>query len=506
MPARSLRPVPDTPGRAVLYVRVSALMGRGGDDFHSPELQVANMRRAIATAGLREVAVVEDIDVSGQSFSRQGIDRIKEMVEARQIDALAVYDLSRLGRNLADALVFIRWLRERGVSVLSSHERIDDSPEGQFQLSLLLGLAELYGKQVGRRWSEVIEKRARQGHHHSTPPTGYRRDGKEMVPDPVFGPLVTEAFRAYAAGMPIGQIARRFADARGRHIHPHTVKRMLVNPVYRGRVALWTDHRTRGHRMTVPPALTVEGRHEPLVDADTWQHVQERIARDAKTAPRLLQPSHPLVGLAVCAHCQRHLQRRVDQRGTTRGGGFVPIDRLLCGASRVQGYVGPGVCDGIGMPPLDGVVDEVLDWLRARIKLLRDDSAARVEALGRRARAGADATRLEAELGRVRAEQAKLTAGWLSGRVPDSAYDTNIAELSAAEKELAARLADARMSSDQPPPAAAATATETLLRLWPDLDNAQKVRALRPVVKRVVVRRAREWREPLKGRVVVEWW
>src|SRR5690242_4267650 len=104
-PRARQRPVPDKSGRVVLYARVSALMDRGGDNFHSPTVQVTAMRRI--TAGMREVAVIEDLDASGRNFERDGINRIRRMAERGEIDALAVYDVSRLGRNVRESLTFL---------------------------------------------------------------------------------------------------------------------------------------------------------------------------------------------------------------------------------------------------------------------------------------------------------------------------------------------------------------------------------------------------------------
>lgn len=153
-------------------MRVSALMGREGETFHSPDLQTAALRRHVGPLGLREVGVVSDLDRTGRTFSREGLDEIRRMVDAGQVDVVAVYDLSRLGRNVREALEFIKWLDDRGVSVVSTVEKIDDSPEGKFFLTQFLGMAQLYSDQIGRRWAEVIAARARQGHHHSGVPRG----------------------------------------------------------------------------------------------------------------------------------------------------------------------------------------------------------------------------------------------------------------------------------------------------------------------------------------------
>lgn len=479
---RALRAVPDQPQRAVLYRRVSALMGRTGEEFHSPELQLEAMRRMAAGAGLREVAVVDDIDVSGQTFSRAGIDRIRAMVQAGEVDVVALYDLSRLGRDLADSLDFIRWLRDHGVSVMSSQERIDDTPEGQYMLGQFLGLAQLYGRQIGRRWSEVIARRAHKGFHHGRP-IGYQRvRGRPLVPDPLLGPVVTDAFRAYARGVPIGHIAHDIAERTGRRMHTANIKKWLRNPAYLGHVHADGE-------------IVAFGAHPALVDQVTWDAVQRRLARDTVTPPRHLAPTWALVGLVYCPDGHRLQRQPTRYRGRH-------VDRLICGMGASRGVA--RACDGIGNPRLDAVEAEVLRQIGDYLRLLRTDDGARAARMARRAQAGVERSTLERELTRTRSAIARLAKSWALGDTPDAAYFGPVAEFRAAEAALQRQLDGlsepvVMASADE-----VANAAEVLLELWPDATMAERGRMLRAVVRRVTVRRAGRWREPEADRVDVD--
>lgn len=451
------------------------------------------MRRHIAPLGMREVEFVDDdIDVSGRTFSREGLDKIRRLVEAGRVDAVVVYDLSRLGRNAAESLRFIGWLRDRGVSVVSTREKIDDTPEGQFVLTQFAALAELYSNQVGQSWSNVIHHRARQGRLHGTPPIGYRREDGRVIHDPIIGPVVTEVFRRYAAGDPGSQLTRWLAAARGTPTRLQVLKRMLSNPVYRGKVVLW------GGQHPGPSATPIyigEGDHDPLVGEDVWQRVQERLRRESWIPNRLLTPSHALVGLVYCAHCETRMQRH---ESTEYG---VRVVRLRCGHSLSKS----GGCAGAGAAQLAQVVALVLARVAVRIEELRTDAGAAVRAAAAAARAGSDAALLKTELGRVRSEMTRLTQNWLAGRVPDSTYDTLVGPLRDAERSLEHREFAARGAVARPAPEVLAGLAEELLALWPDLSTAERNQSLGTVVRRVVVRRATRWREPIDRRVRVEW-
>lgn len=488
---RALGAVPDRPGRAVIYRRVSALMGRGGDDFHSPDLQSAAVRRHLGPLGLREVGVVDDIDVTGRTFAREGLDKIRAMVENREVDVIAVYDLSRLGRNAGEALRFIKWLRDHNVGIISTVEKIDDSPEGQFILGQFLLLAEMYSNQLGRRWSELIAHRARAGKAHGAVlPIGYQRGPDGIEVDPVLGPAVTDVFRRYADGEPGSALARRLAAARGTPTRLQQVKRLLTNPFYLGKVALWGG-KTRTSKSK--PILLVDGEHPALVGQDIWDRVQDRARRASYTPARLLAVSHELVSLVFCGHCEQRMQRH---EAPEKGHRTV---RLRCG----QHLAKSGGCEGCGAPRLDEVVEVVLDRLRKRVARIRQDATSLLVVDSERARAAGDIARLEHEIAETRRAETRVTDGWARGKVTDESYRTLTAQYQAQEKELRAQVDELRRVSDRPASAAYVTLVEKLLAMWPRMDAEQRNRALRDVILRVVVRRSERWREPVDDRVEV---
>ncbi|HWJ10858.1 MAG TPA: recombinase family protein [Nocardioides sp.] len=474
MPRRSrhLAPVPEGPGRVVLYVRVSALMGRSGDDFHSPDVQVSAMRRMTAPAGLQEVDVVEDIDRTGRHFERAGIDRIRSMALARQIDVVAVYDVSRLGRNVRESLVFLNWLADQGVTILSASEQVDtSSPAGRLMLTNMLAIAEYRSDEIGRGWSNTIARRAERGQHHGRP-LGYTRVNKQLVPDDVLGPAVAEVFRRYGAGDPIGEVTAYLSAVRGQAMHTPNVKKLLRNPVYRGFVVAGDE--------------LLPGQHEPLVDEVTWRRVQDRLAADAGTPPRHLAPTWSLVGLVECPNGHK-LQRQGD--------------RLVCGMGR--GDVKGGTCEGVGRPLLARVEAEVLRQVAVYASRLRTDHKARAARLARVTAGRTDRAVLERKVADARAGMVRLAKTNALDPLPGEVYRQAMAELRDAERAAAAELA--RMGPVEPPVDAveAANAVDALLGLWPEMLPAEQGQALRAVVDTVVVRPAARWREPEEDRVEV---
>lgn len=94
-----------------------------------------------------------DDNVSGMHFNREGINKIYEQVENKAIDAIIVKDLSRLGRHSTQTAMFIDYLREHDVRVLSVTENIDTSNEDD---DLMIGFKGIFNDMYARDISKKI--------------------------------------------------------------------------------------------------------------------------------------------------------------------------------------------------------------------------------------------------------------------------------------------------------------------------------------------------------------
>jgi site-specific DNA recombinase len=478
---RRLVAAPDKPQRVVLYVRVSAVMGRGGDDFHSPEVQTAAMRRI--TSGMQEVGVIDDdIDQTGRTFSREGIDKIRKLAEARQIDAVAVYNVSRFGRNVLESLQFLNWLAERGVTIISASEHIDTStPSGRWMLTNMLAIAEMRSDEIGNEWANTIHHRAKAGKPHGKAPVGYVRggDGKLTV-HPATSVAVTRAFRDYADDVPTSRIRQNLRASSGLSMALQTLKAMLRNRVYLGEIRVGD--------------VQVANAHPALVELPVWETVQARIRRDYKMLPKHAEPQYALTGLARCGSCGGAAVHLPDKG----------VMRLACGLKRRNFEA----CAGCGGPRVAEVEEEVLRQVRDFIELLRGDVAGESAARSKARRAGVDAVAAKSELKSVRAAMVKLSVAWHKdrdgGRLSEEVYDATMTSLRENEIALVAAVDELREVADVPGRTELAALAEQLLAMWPQMTAQERNRSLRTVADHVLIRRTQTWRQPVSERVHVE--
>ena len=108
--------------RVWLYYRLSR---DEDDELNSLRNQRSIIESYAVSNGHEIIGESFDDNVSGMHFEREGIAKIYEVVDAGRIDALVVKDLSRLGRHRTQTALFIDYLRENNVRVLSATEGID---------------------------------------------------------------------------------------------------------------------------------------------------------------------------------------------------------------------------------------------------------------------------------------------------------------------------------------------------------------------------------------------
>ena len=196
-----------------LYYRLS----RDEDE----ELNSLNNQRKIiynfaVSKGHEVVGESFDDNVSGMHFNREGIDKIYEVVEAGKIEAIIVKDLSRLGRHRTQTALFIDYLREHDVRVLSATENIDTFNENDDLIIGFKGLVnDFYARDGSRRVRTGYRQKQKEG-IVTIPPFGYFKDKntKKVVVVEEAAETVRLIFSAYVGGSGMKAIARTLNEQR----------------------------------------------------------------------------------------------------------------------------------------------------------------------------------------------------------------------------------------------------------------------------------------------------
>ena len=125
--------------RIIIYGRVSTAEQRH-------DSQIAEVQEYCARRWGDNVAVTVITDTaSGAKTSREGLDRLMDLVRRGKVDLVACFKLDRLGRSLPHLAQIISELDQYNVAIVASSQGIDtnhDSPAGRLQMHVLMAVAE----------------------------------------------------------------------------------------------------------------------------------------------------------------------------------------------------------------------------------------------------------------------------------------------------------------------------------------------------------------------------
>ena len=171
---KSSVPVPQV-RNARIYARVSTTMQ--ADEGMSLETQKIRMRNYCAFKGLNVIKDYEDAGHSGGTMHRPAMEQMIEDILEHEV--VVVADLSRLGRNLHDALDFRKMLQERGAELICVNGDLDFStPIGNLLFQILMSVNEMERRQIGSAVSVNLERLSAEKKLRSRPPFGYKFVGK----------------------------------------------------------------------------------------------------------------------------------------------------------------------------------------------------------------------------------------------------------------------------------------------------------------------------------------
>jgi len=295
-----------------------------------------------------------DDNVSGMKFNRRGLDELTAAVDADKIDAVIVKDLSRLGRHRTQTALFIDYLREHQVRVISATEGIDTFRDED---DLIIGIRGLMNDYYARDISKKIRAGYRQKQREGiviTPPFGYRKDRNTNTIElhPEASETVQIIYSLYLQGHGQKEIARRLNALRqktpaqlraeqcgkevcaasktkdGRYVWTYaSVKNILVEEAYTG---VLINHRSetnsgKARRLEQAEWYRHENFFPAIIQRDIWEKAQQKLKAQARPANGN-KAKHRYAGLILCKEC---------------GSPFVPMIRYWNGKRRVE-YVCKG--------------------------------------------------------------------------------------------------------------------------------------------------------------------
>lgn len=305
---------------AACYIRVST------DDQleYSPDSQLAAIRRYAKANDMllpEEFIFLEQDGISGRKADKRpefqrmiGIAKSKP----KPFDVVLVWKFSRFARNREDSIVYKSMLRKQlGIEVVSISENVGDDKMSVIFEAMIEAMDEYYSINLAEEVKRGMTEKAKRGEALSIAPLGYKIENKKLVVVPDKAEIIHTVFEKYAAGGTLRGIAEWLNDIgirtkRGNMIENRTIEYWLRNPVYNGYIRWTPTGRTR-RNYDNPDTIITKGSHEPVIEDELWERVQERMREQKEKYVRYrhdsVAGSYAVAGLFRCSSCGKAMAR-----------------------------------------------------------------------------------------------------------------------------------------------------------------------------------------------------
>lgn len=314
--------------RVAAYCRVSTQME---EQLNSYEVQKNYYTEKInSEPKWKLVGIFADKGITGTSaLKRDEFQKMIRMCKRKQIDMIITKSISRFSRNTVDCLNYVRMLRQLDVDVFFEEQGIHSKDAGaEFYITIYGSIAQSESENISANVRWGIQQRAKEGKVHFAYSRflGYKEgpDGKPMI-DEEQADTVKFIFNEYLLGSSLADIAKSLT-AKGIKTpsgksgwNGSTVRTILSNEKYKGDALLNKTYisdciskkvkKNNGER----PMYYVENNHPAIIDKDTFNRVQEELARrtskrkvkqvGTKTEQGKYSSKYALTELLICGEC-----------------------------------------------------------------------------------------------------------------------------------------------------------------------------------------------------------
>lgn len=325
--------------KVTYYARVSTENDEQEDSY---ERQREHFEKKImANPKWEYVPGYADWGVTGtKAEARKNFMRMIEDCRAGKINRILVKSISRFARNTVDTLMYIRELREMGISVFFETQNIDTmSASGDVLITILAAMAEQESRTMSTNIKWAYQKRFKDGQVLINPATlGYKKDGDEYEIVEEEAEIIRMVFRNYLAGDSVRQIAdalnaEGYMTRKGNGFKPNSILNILANEKYTGNAILGktfkpdvlSKHRVKNEGQA--PSYYVENSHPAIISQELFDMVQaekerrKNLRSTAKTGRGKYSRKYVLSGLLVCSNCGAKFRRNGR---TVASGEFIP--------------------------------------------------------------------------------------------------------------------------------------------------------------------------------------
>ena len=331
-----------------LYCRLSR-----DDGTESESNSIGNQKKLLKQKakefGLNNTKYYIDDGYTGTNFNRPGFLSLLDDIEMGYVGAVMVKDLSRLGRDYVSVGHYTdSYFPEHDIRFIAVNDLID-SDEGDNEIAPFKNVMnEMYARDISRKVRCAHKVRGNMGEPLSQPPYGYMKspeNKKYWIIDPEAAEVVRRIFQLCIDGngnetiagilqkdkvlIPMAYWQSKGLNRGGKktQANPYkwcktTIGKILSQQEYCGDVINFkTYSKNFKNKKRIPNNpenwKIFENVHDPIIDRDTFNLVQEHISKGKRRAPKKeYADKNMFCGLLYCADCGSPLWFNVNHPNT----------------------------------------------------------------------------------------------------------------------------------------------------------------------------------------------
>ena len=296
--------------RVAAYARVST---EQDEQQNSYEAQIDFYTRHIkSNPDWQFIDVFADRGITGTNTKNR--DEFNKMIDLAMNGGIDLI----LTKSIVDTLQTVRDLKAAGIEVWFEKENLHTfDPKCEMMLTIMSSLAQEESRSISEnvRWGQQRSMRKGKVHLAYSRFLGYKKgeDGRPEIIEEEAA-IVRNIYDWYISGETINNIAAKLTEmgvptpAGKSKWSVSTVRSILSNEKYKGEALLQktytVDYLTKEVRKNTGevPFIRVHNSHEPIIDAEVFDRVQEMLAQQAKRRSKV-RTGHPFAGKLICADC-----------------------------------------------------------------------------------------------------------------------------------------------------------------------------------------------------------
>ncbi len=355
----------------VIYSRKSKFTGKG----ESVENQIEMCRQYIANLygeeAARKALIFEDEGFSGGNLERPQFKKMMKKSHEVKFDAIVVYRLDRISRNIGDFAKLIEDLGRREIDFISIREQFDtSSPMGRAMMYIASVFSQLERETIAERIRDNMHELAKTGRWlGGMTPTGYESEGEttvtidgktkrayklKVLPEEIS--LVEMVFNKF---LETGSLTKteefllvgQYRTKLGNKFTRFAIRGILMNPVYmvadedaweyltrngvdlfsekaafdgkRGIMAYNRTDQQPGQAHKIKPMeewIVTVGKHRGVITGKKWIQVQTLLVLNKSKGYRKPRGNLALLsGLIRCGKCGDYMRPKASGRKNTKG-------------------------------------------------------------------------------------------------------------------------------------------------------------------------------------------